>query len=78
MVHDVVHRGGGMSSPSNIVGGGRSFDNLHIENLACGQVCFVQRVNLNAWMLQAVYLAGNQSIQGITVLESPQILRNIR
>lgn len=74
LVDDVVHR----SYASNIVYGQRSFEDLHIEHLHCGEFCYVQGVNLNSWMLQSVYLEGNHSVQGITVLESPEVLGNIR
>lgn len=74
MVHDVVHRG----SANNIVNGRRSFDNLHIRNLICGEFCYVQGVNLNTWMHQSVFLAANHSIQGLTILENPEILYDIR
>lgn len=74
MVDDVVHR----LSPSSVVYGRRSFEHLHIRNLNCGEFCYIQDVNLNTWMHRAVYLSSNHSIQGLTILEDTEILRNIR
>lgn len=75
LAQDVVRR----SAPGNVVYGGRHFDNLHIHNLTCGELCYVQGVNLNTWMHLLVPLEGQStSIQGITILENPEILRDIR
>ena len=63
---------------NTVKGSERSFEDLHIVNLRCGEFCFVQDVNLPLWMRQAVYLSGNHTVQGETILESPDVLMNLR
>lgn len=74
LVNDVVHK----DSLHNFVARERTFDSLHIGHLRCGQLCYIQRVNIQTWMHQVVYLGNNQNIQGNTVLEDPEILNSIR
>lgn len=74
LVNDVVHK----DSLQNFVARERTFDSLHIGHLHCGQVCYIQGVNIQTWMHQVVYLENNQNIQGNTVLENPEILNSIR
>lgn len=70
----MVHR----DSLENDVHGARRFDTLHIRNLACDLVCYIQGVNIQSWINQMVYLANNHTIQGTTILENPEILNSIQ
>lgn len=74
VAQDVVIKSGAM----NRITGARSFDDLHVKNLVCGNYCYLQSVNINAWMAKLVYLHSNHWIQGTTILDSPEVQSNIR
>lgn len=57
--------------------GSKQFENIYIRKLRCAAPCFIQGVDFTEWFANSVRLDKNNTIEGVTYLESPTILGDI-
>lgn len=74
VITDVVR----YSNPINNVTAAKSFERLDVGNLYCRNGCTLMDVDVYDWMNKVVFVGGNYTIQGTTVIEAPVIYNSVK
>lgn len=66
------------SSPINNVTASKSFESVAVSDINCQSGCTLMAVDIIDWISKAVFVGGNYTIQGTTVIEAPIFYNNLK
>lgn len=66
------------SIPINHVSSVKSFESVAVSNINCQNGCKLMDVDVIDWLTKIVFVGGNYTIQGTTIMEAPIFYNNLQ
>ncbi len=63
---------------NNVTSGLKTFDGIAVSNVKCQYGCTLADVNVADWISKLVFISGNYTIQGTTVMDAPIFYNNVK